>query len=308
MENINEKNENKNEAKEKQNNNDIKKNNNNSFKRFLEILISLTPEKKEKKKNEKSEKECNENKFKEKTNKSSDKKLESLLTEIKKIEKEKKKLIQNKQKTETNINIDKNNKKNLRLILNYEMKKNIEIIEEESNMRMESYNKFFDFIFDTLNQINEISKDINIKLIEEEYINKNELNNNISTFNCNTSSLFISSLNDDFYKKLLDITKSIISSSRTIKMNESILFDNTGNKVDDKEMTPQIKSKNIKIFKTHPNDILNKLNQKYRCNTNYLKCKYNSHYNNNDGSNHEEIKNNTCMNKDNNSKNNCLLF
>jgi hypothetical protein len=84
-------------------------------------------------------------------------------------------------------------------------------------------------------------------------------------------------LNDDFYKKLLDITKSIISSSRTIQMNESILFDN--NKIDDKEMTPQIKSKKLKIFETHPNDILNKLNQKCQCHTNYLKCKYNSHNN-----------------------------
>ena len=330
-----------NKLNEKNKNEDLLKNkqniieDNNSLKKLLEVFTSITSEKIKK---EKSENESMENKITYVTNKCSEKKLDSLLNEIKRMEKEKKKIIEKKSIKEVKFIMDNNKKinsltnnsyKNSLEYLKYKIEKKIEIIKEESNMRIDTYNKYFEFIFDILNQINKLSN--NIKLDpkkEKEEKNKNNIQNNLNNeslfksipinnmahSNSNSSSLFISSLNDDFYKKILDITKSIISSSKTIKMNENLNESSFPSKSHIKNFSPQIKRKNKNLFSVHPNDILDKLKHEYK--TDYKKCKYNSHLikqNNNNISKKNNLKyvNNDnkkfIMTLNNNTQNNCLI-
>ena len=232
-------------------------------------------------------------------------------------------------------------------------------MDEESNMRINTYNKYFGFIFETLEQINNLAHNVNIdnkkepkeekKLNEngikcdennkENIINNNnannrndinKINNNIETSlkdkkspvkthssNSDSSSFFVSSISDDFYKKLLDITKSIINST-TIPINENYNENSDKLNTQNNIKSPENNEKNKNILMIHPNEILNKI--KYQCKTEYKTKKYSSNIFNNKNSS-EEIergknvvkiddykKSNLFNNVDNNAKLNCLIF
>ena len=95
--------------------------------------------------------------------------------------------------------------------------------------------------------------------------------NNIISDNSNTNSLFISNIEGEFCEKLINITKSFISSDIDLNDlksnfdNEDFLFDKNNrlfkdneNKIsnDDKEFNFIFKDK---IKNIHPNEILNKI-------------------------------------------------
>jgi len=232
-------------------------------------------------------------------------------------------------------------------------------MDEESNMRISTYNKYFKFIFDTLDQINSLAHNVNIEnkneIKEEKKLNENEIKfdennkenimNNYNTNNrndskkiCNniesslknkkspvkthssnsdSSSFFVSSINDDFYKKLLDITRSIINST-TIPINDNYNEDNDNSKGQNNIKSPEHNEKNKNIFMIHPNEILNKI--KYQCKTDYKTKKYSSNifHNKNFSEEIERGKNvvkiddykksNLFNTIDNNPKLNCLIF
>ena len=329
------------------------------LKKLLEVFISLTPDKITKDKNKNKNESLDENNVNE--DKSSKKKLGDLFNEIKKIEKEKKKIILNKNSKDLN---DKIIQKQMNDLNEYEMtnrkiQKKIEIMDEESNMRISTYNKYFKFIFDTLDQINSLAHNVNIEnkneIKEEKKLNENEIKfdennkenimNNYNTNNrndskkiCNniesslknkkspvkthssnsdSSSFFVSSINDDFYKKLLDITRSIINST-TIPINDNYNEDNDNSKGQNNIKSPEHNEKNKNIFMIHPNEILNKI--KYQCKTDYKTKKYSSNifHNKNFSEEIERGKNvvkiddykksNLFNTIDNNPKLNCLIF
>ena len=170
----------------------------------------------------------------------------------------------------TNDEEDKHNK--------ISTKANLEIINIESKMRKDIYKCFFDFITNLLEQINRLSnnitnkdsKDSNLKDISS----SNDLfmnSNNIISDNSNTNSLFISNIEGEFCEKLINITKSFISSDidlNDLKSNfdnedflldkNNRLFKDNENKIsnDDKEFNFIFKDK---IKNIHPNEILNKI-------------------------------------------------
>lgn len=329
------------------------------LKKLLEVFISLTPDKIIKDENQ------NKNELVDENNSIPDentkKKLGELFNEIKMVEEEKKKIIENKKAKDINDKITQNqiNDLNEFELTNKRIQKKIEIMDEESNMRINTYNKYFGFIFETLEQINNLAHNVNIEnkneSKEEKKLNENEIKFNennkeniINNYNMNnrndakiikntiesslknkkspvkthssnsdSSSFFVSSINDDFYKKLLDITKSIINST-TIPINDNYNENSDKIKEQNNIKSPENNEKNKNIFMIHPNEILNKI--KYQCKTDYKTKKYSSNvfHNKNSSEEIERGKNvvkidyykrsNLFNNVDNNSKLNCLIF
>ena len=127
------------------------------------------------------------------------------------------------------ITNDENNKNKITT------KQNIEIINKESKMRKEIYILFFNFIMGLLEQINKLSNHI-----ANQEINDLNIKDNISSSNDNlfinsnngsdmsNNSLFVSNIEEEFCEKLINITKSFISSD--IDLNDlRSNFDNPDN-------------------------------------------------------------------------------
>jgi hypothetical protein len=176
--------------------------------------------------------------------------------------------------------------------------KNIKLIQTESKIRYETYKTYFTFIFEILEKIKILAKkqleeENNINLRNENpliKINENNqydsfLNDKSNTFyrignleiNGNsTNSNFISSINEDFYQKFINGSKSFTNNEKTIRMNEdnendndsdeSIIINNFSKETNSivnknsslpKEQNSNLnKSKSKKIFLVHPNQIL----------------------------------------------------
>ena len=157
-------------------------------------------------------------------------------------------------------------------------KQNLEIINKESNMRKDIYKLFFNFITDLLEQINKLSNNIAGQEISDLNIRDNTsssndglfLNNNISDFSNN--SLFISNIEEEFCEKLINITRSFISSD--IDLNDlKSNFDGEDKKCEKDDMFKEdekfidnnneynsiTKAKYKNIFMVHPNEILDKI-------------------------------------------------
>jgi hypothetical protein len=170
---------------------------------------------------------------------------------------------------------DENNKNN-----KITTKQNLEIINKESNMRKDIYKLFFNFITDLLEQINKLSNNIARQEISDLNLRDNTsssndglfLNNNISDFSNN--SLFISNIEEEFCERLINITRSFISSDIDLndlksnfdgedkkfekddmfKEDEKIIDNNNNN-----EYNSIAKTKYKNIFMVHPNEILDKI-------------------------------------------------
>ena len=176
--------------------------------------------------------------------------------------------------------------------------KNLKLIQTESKIRYETYKTYFTFIFEILEKIKILAKkqleeENNINLRNENpliKINENNqydsfLNDKSNTFyrignleiNGNsTNSNFISSINEDFYQKFINGSKSFTNNENTIRMNEdnendndsdeSIIINNFSKETNSivnknsslpKEQNSNLnKSKSKKIFLVHPNQIL----------------------------------------------------
>jgi hypothetical protein len=177
-------------------------------------------------------------------------------------------------------------------------KQNIEIINLESNMRKKIYIIFFDFITQLLEQINQLSNNIANQDINNLNIMDISSSNNdlfINNTNMGNNSLFISNMEEEFCEKLINITKSFVSSDIDLadlnsnyngnivnfsnggKMeeipedkefnfdNDNLLNDNDDdNKIinyNNNEYNCVLNSKSKKLFKIHPNEILDKINK-----------------------------------------------
>ena len=219
--------------------------------------------------------------------------LESKIGEIIKLTKYNKIKILN----EENENLNgKKNSKNNKISIN----QNIQIINLESNMRKDIYKLFFEFIKQLLEQINFLSNNIanknmnNLNLIDT-YSNNDLFINNASSINNN--SLFISNIEEEFCERLINITKSFVSSdidlsdlnSNLESRNNIFNFSNGGKmnydennniitnfenipKLNDNEDNNKIidynnneyncifrSNTNRKMFMIHPNEILDKI-------------------------------------------------
>lgn len=181
----------------------------------------------------------------------------------------------------------KNNKDN-----KISAKQNIEIINIESNMRKSIYKIFFEFITQLLEQINHLSNNIANQDINNLNIMDMSSSNNdlfINNTNMGNNSLFISNIEEEFCEKLINITKSFVSSDIDLadlnsNYNGNVVnFSNGGKIVDIPEENDNLsndndddnkiinynnneyncvsKSKSKKIFKVHPNEILDKINK-----------------------------------------------
>ena len=141
-------------------------------------------------------------------------------------------------------------------------KQNLEIINIESKMRKDIYKLFFDFITDLLEQINKLSNNIagqdNDLNLRDNTFSSNDLFANNNSENSN-NSLFVSNIEEEFCERLINITKSFISSDidlndlkSNLDFDKNDLFNDEKNKVIDN-------NKNKKIFMIHPNEILDKI-------------------------------------------------
>ena len=141
-------------------------------------------------------------------------------------------------------------------------KQNLEIINIESKMRKDIYKLFFDFITDLLEQINKLSNNIagqdNDLNLRDNTFSSNDLFANNNSENSN-NSLFVSNIEEEFCERLINITKSFISSDidlndlkSNLDFDKNDLFNAEENKAIDK-------NKNKKIFMIHPNEILDKI-------------------------------------------------
>jgi hypothetical protein len=177
-------------------------------------------------------------------------------------------------------------------------KQNIEIINIESNMRKKIYIIFFDFITQLLEQINQLSNNIANQDINNLNIMDISSSNNdlfINNTNMGNNSLFISNMEEEFCEKLINLTKSFVSSDidlgdlnsnyngnianfsnggKMVEIPEDKEFnfdnDNLSNDNDDdnkiinynnNEYNCVLNSKSKKLFKIHPNEILDKINK-----------------------------------------------
>ena len=172
-------------------------------------------------------------------------------------------------------------------------KQNIEIINKESYMRKKIYILFFNFITQLLEQINQLSNNITNTTNQEtnDLNNINDTNPNNDLFINNNSSvgsnnsLFVSNIEEEFCERLINLTKSFISSDIDIgDLNSN--NGNRENKIEDKkdinlndvenenifndedykniesnsnEFNSILKSKSKKMFMIHPNEILDKI-------------------------------------------------
>ena len=226
--------------------------------------------------------------------------------------------------------------------------KNIKLIQTESKIRYETYKTYFTFIFEILEKIKILAK----KQLEEENninirnenplikINENNqydsfLNDKSNTFyrignleiNGNsTNSNFISSINEDFYQKFINGSKSFTNNEKTIRMNEdnendndsdeSIIINNFSKETNSivnknsslpKEQNSNLnKSKSKKIFLVHPNQILEsmgiaKIKHRY---SSSLKINKKEQLDNTP----EEKKNELKQSADDNKKSKCSIF
>ena len=142
-------------------------------------------------------------------------------------------------------------------------KQNLEIINIESKMRKDIYKLFFNFITDLLEQINKLSnniagQEINDLNLRDNTFSSNDLFANNNSENSN-NSLFVSNIEEEFCERLINITKSFISSDidlndlkSNLDFDKNDLFNAEENKAIDK-------NKNKKIFMIHPNEILDKI-------------------------------------------------
>ena len=219
--------------------------------------------------------------------------LENKIAEIVKLTKFNKIKILNEENE--NINGKKKNK-NIKISIN----QNIQIINLESNMRKDIYKLFFEFIKQLLEQINFLSNNIANKNINnlnfiDTYSNNDLFLNNAS--NINNNSLFISNIEEEFCERLINITKSFVSSdidlsdlnsnldSRNNIFNYSnggkINYDEKNNILTNFENIPKLNDNednnkiidynnndyncifrsntNRKMFMIHPNEILDKI-------------------------------------------------
>ena len=154
-------------------------------------------------------------------------------------------------------------------------KQNLEIINIESNMRKDIYKLFFNFITDLLEQINKLSNKIASQEINELNLRDNTVNtfssndlfvNNNNASEISNNSLFISNIEEEFCERLINITRSFISSDIDLNdLKSNFDFDDNNDKLfkDDNKIIEQddniSKNKNKKIFMIHPNEILNKI-------------------------------------------------
>ncbi len=173
---------------------------------------------------------------------------------------------------------------------------NIEIINIESSMRKKIYITFFYFITQLLEQINQLSNNIANQDINNLNIMDISSSNNdlfINNTNMGNNSLFVSNIEEEFCEKLFNITKSFVSSDidladlnsnyngnianfsnggKIVNIPEEKDFnledDNFSNDNDDdnkiinynnNEYNVVSKSKSKKLFKVHPNEILDKI-------------------------------------------------
>ena len=168
------------------------------------------------------------------------------------------------------ITSDENNKDN-----KITTKQNIEIINKESNMRKDIYKLFFNFITELLEQINKLSNNIANHEINDlnfgDNYSSNDLfiNSNISS-DLSNNSLFVSNIEEEFCERLINITKSFVSSDfdlNDFKSNfdnedKKELFNEEENKIIDNsnnEYNCVQKNKNKKL-NVHPNEILDRVN------------------------------------------------
>jgi len=171
-------------------------------------------------------------------------------------------------------------------------KQNIEIINKESKMRKEIYILFFNFIMGLLEQINKLSNHIANQEINDLNIKDNNSSSNDNLFinsnngsDMSNNSLFVSNIEEEFCEKLINITKSFISSdidlndlrsnfdnpdnqserinlSRWNKIENGDMVNGEDNKVidfNDNDYDLFLKNHNKKMIMIHPNEILNKI-------------------------------------------------
>lgn len=185
-----------------------------------------------------------------------------------------------------NITNDENNKNKITT------KQNIEIINKESKMRKEIYILFFNFIMGLLEQINKLSNHIANQEINDLNMKDNNSSSNDNLFiNSNNvsemsnNSLFVSNIEEEFCEKLINITKSFISSdidlndlrsnfdnpdnqserinlSRWNKIENGDMANGDDNKIidfNDNDYNLFLENHNKKMIMIHPNEILNKI-------------------------------------------------
>ena len=201
------------------------------------------------------------------------------------------------------------------------LESNINNIQLQSKVRMETYKAYFSFIFEVLEDIKNLAKKkieekksfviendnekTNIDLIENnldinsnfnynnEILYCNNMNNNMNNI---SNSNFISSIGEEFYQKIINSSKSVQSSEKTIRISEDnvieeidsviVNYSNSNNNnmhnIDENEEKINInnynfknninikdinnkneiklnKSNSKKIFMIHPNQILEQI-------------------------------------------------
>ena len=159
------------------------------------------------------------------------------------------------------ITNDENNKDN-----KITTKQNLQIINIESQMRKDIYKLFFSFITDLLEQINKLSNNIagqefnNLNLRDNTFSSNDLFANNNNSENSN-NSLFVSNMEEEFCERLINITKSFISSDidlNDLKSNFEFEKNDLFNDEDNNDFEYN-KIKNKKILMIHPNEILDKI-------------------------------------------------
>ena len=199
--------------------------------------------------------------------------LENKIKEISKITEKEIKEISN----------DENNKDKITT------KQNLEIINRESKMRKEIYILFFNFITDLLEQINKLSNHIANQELNDFNIKDNSSSCNDNLFlnsnngsDMSNNSLFVSNIEEEFCEKLINITRSFISSdidlndirsnfenidnqserinlSKWNKIENGEIFKGEEKKIIDYNDNEVSKNNNKKLLMVHPNEILNKI-------------------------------------------------
>jgi hypothetical protein len=146
-------------------------------------------------------------------------------------------------------------------------KQNLEIINIESKMRKDIYKLFFNFITDLLEQINKLSnniagQEINDLNLRDNTFSSNDLFANNNSENSN-NSLFASNIEEEFCERLINITKSFISSDiDLIDLKSNFELDEIKKNdlfINEEDKDYDYKNKNKKIFMIHPNEILDKI-------------------------------------------------